>query len=283
MKAFVLTYHSHHVIGPDYANNDHVAFPADLDTINQCGFRIVPLSKLVASFDPEDRTYAKSASGEKYVALTFDDGPLFDVDDFVHPQYGTQLSFLNALMQFRDSNGPSIQPELHATSFVIASPTARIVMEETADPMFTFLAPGAMTDEWWPRGVDTGLIAVGNHSWDHLHPALSIVAHSRQARGDFTQVDNEVDADAQIRDATTYINAKTGGRCSPFFAYPFGQDSTFLVEEYFPMRGEEIGIKAAFTTGRSPITRSANRWRLPRLVCGYDWTSPVDLIELLTT
>ena len=282
MKAFVLTYHSHHVVGPDYATNDHIAFPEDLKTIGKCGFRIVSLSKLVASFDfLEGQTQALNSRDEKYVALTFDDGPSFDVDDFIHPQFGKQSSFLNAMVHFRDCGGLGPQPELHATSFVIASPGARRIMEDTADPQYTFLTPGSMTDEWWSRALDTGLIAIANHSWDHLHPALPAVAHSRQARGDFSQVDNDHDADAQIRDASVYIDSKTGGRLSPFFAYPFGHYNNFLVQDYFPRRGAEIGIDAAFTTRPSPIIRGDIRWSLPRLTCGDHWTSTDALIALL--
>ena len=33
MKGFVLTYHSHHVVGSDYARNDHIALAADLELI----------------------------------------------------------------------------------------------------------------------------------------------------------------------------------------------------------------------------------------------------------
>ena len=43
MKAVVLTYHSHHVLAPNYAENDHLALPVDLATITAAGWRIVPL------------------------------------------------------------------------------------------------------------------------------------------------------------------------------------------------------------------------------------------------
>ena len=47
MKAFILTYHSHHVLGAGYDVNDHVAFPADLELITALGYRIVELGELV--------------------------------------------------------------------------------------------------------------------------------------------------------------------------------------------------------------------------------------------
>ena len=46
MKACILTYHSHHVLGAGYDINDHVAFPADLELITALGYRIVELGEL---------------------------------------------------------------------------------------------------------------------------------------------------------------------------------------------------------------------------------------------
>ncbi len=279
MKAYVLTYHSHHVVGPDYATNDHVAFSLDLMTITKCGFRIVSLRKLVDRFLVYSQR--RTSDDEKYVALTFDDGPVFDIDDFQHPINGNQLSFLNAMIRFLENGGGSMQPELHATSFVIASSHARRVMEDHPDPRYTFLTPGALSESWWNRAIETGLIGVANHSWDHLHPALTEVAHSRQARADFTQVDNERDADAQIQQASKHISAHTEGKGSPFFAYPFGQSNRFLERDYFPRRGVEIGVEAAFTTKPFPIVATDSRWSLPRLTCGHHWTSADGLAATL--
>ncbi len=42
----VLTYHSHHVVGDDYARNDHIALPIDLRVITDLGFEIVSLEAL---------------------------------------------------------------------------------------------------------------------------------------------------------------------------------------------------------------------------------------------
>ena len=43
MPLAILAYHSHHVVGPGYDANDHVAFAADLDGLTDAGWRIVPL------------------------------------------------------------------------------------------------------------------------------------------------------------------------------------------------------------------------------------------------
>jgi peptidoglycan/xylan/chitin deacetylase (PgdA/CDA1 family) len=133
------------------------------------------------------------------------------------------------------------------------------------------------------RAISTGLIAIGNHSWDHLYPALSEVAHSQQARGDFRQVTNVEDADRQIYQAAQYIAERTHRRAAPFFAYPFGHYNDFLTREYLPeaSRSAKLDLRAAFTADPIPLTGHANMWALPRYVCGHDWKSPADLLGIL--
>ena len=281
MKALVLTYHSHHVQGPDYARNDHVALPLDLVTIAHAGARIVSLASLVTGIEAHQ---AGGATSDKtLVALTFDDGPVWDFSDFEHPRYGPQHGFANAMRDFLATDLGRTQPETCATSFVIASPDARRAMESTFDTEYTFLTPGAMNDDWWRPAIASGLIAIGNHSWDHLHPALDRVAHSRQVRGDFTQVADAADADAQIRAATDYINARTGGQAAPFFAYPYGHCNDYLATAYLPREGCAMGLRAAFTTEPKPIDGSQSVWRLPRFTCGHHWRTPEALAAILAT
>ena len=50
MHGFVLTYHSHHVVGDDYASNDHLALAADLDLITNAECEIVSLATFVDRF-----------------------------------------------------------------------------------------------------------------------------------------------------------------------------------------------------------------------------------------
>jgi|SRR5450631_834107 peptidoglycan/xylan/chitin deacetylase (PgdA/CDA1 family) len=276
MQLFVLAYHSHHVVGDTYALNDHSAFAQDLRTIANCRYRIVPLSAIV------DAAESYRDKKEKLVALTFDDGPVYDVDDFVHPEFGPQVSFLNSMRRFRDEVGTDRQPGLHATSFVIASPAARAVMEAHPDPNYTYLGPRSLTDDWWNCAIETGLLSIANHSWDHLHPALRSVAHSRDARGDFTQVDNREDADAQIAEAARSISFATRSRSSPYFAYPFGQSNDYLVKAYFPAHGSTIGVRAAFTTAPRAIGPHDSRWSLPRMTCGHHWAHADELAALLS-
>jgi peptidoglycan/xylan/chitin deacetylase (PgdA/CDA1 family) len=277
LKAVVLTYHSHHVQGPDYARNDHVALPADLHAIAQAGARIVSLATLADAIETFHRSPATTRGSPTLVALTFDDGPVWDFTDFVHPIYGPQRSFANAMRDFLRTPAGRGQPETCATSFVIASPDARRVMETTFDAEYTFLEPGVLDDDWWSEAVASGLIGIGNHSWDHLHPKLDVVAHSRQARADFTQVTTVADADAQIRDAMIYIDAQTNGHAAPFFAYPFGHCNDYLSGVYLPNQGKGIGLRAAFTTEPLAIDGTQSIWRLPRFTCGHHWRHPDQL------
>jgi peptidoglycan/xylan/chitin deacetylase (PgdA/CDA1 family) len=282
LKAFILTYHSHHCLGPQYHLNDHLALPADLASITQAGHRIVPLGSIVDRLLASRGADAATDSGAAAcVALTFDDGPVYDLEDFVHPTLGLQRGFVGAMQDFAATARGAKQPELCATSFVIASPEARRIMETTYDTEYTYLGAGSLGDGWWERAVATGLLAIGNHSWDHLHPALPRVAHSTQARADFSQVLCVEDADAQILAAARFIAARTGGRAAPYFAYPFGHCNDYLTTKYLPERGSAAGIRAAFTTEPRSVRPDDSVWRLPRFTCGHHWKSPDALMAIL--
>ena len=275
MKALVLTYHSHNIAGTDYATNDHVAFARDLRLVHERGARIVPLADIAESA----RGGLAGPRDEVLVGISFDDGPSFDYADFTHPRFGAQRSFLNILRDFRAEIGAAAQPALHATSFVIASPAARAAMERAEDCGYTYLDDW-LTDRWWSEAIDTGLIGIGNHSWDHVHHAPESIAISAPVRDDFTRVDNYTDADREIRAAAAYINARVGGRCD-LFAFPFGHSNDYLVNEYFPLRGYEHGMVAGFGAAGRAIAPGDSIWDLPRVVCGYHWKSPEELAALL--
>jgi len=280
MNGYVLTYHSHHVVGEDYAHNDHAALAADLELVTDAGCEVVSLDTLVDTFFGAGTD--RPRDGPAQVAITFDDGPIYDAEGFTHPRFGPQRGFLNIMRGFVSAHGSRAQAGLSATSFVIASPEARQTIEATYDAQYTYVGPGAMTDEWWNPAIETGMISIANHSWDHLHPALPRVAHSRQVRGDFTQVLTVADADAQVAEAGAFIAAHTHGRNAPFFAYPFGQSNAFLVEEYFPRNAKRLGLRAAFTDEPKPITGRESPWRLPRYICGHHWKRPEELTAILT-
>ena len=52
-------------------------------------------------------------------------------------------------------------------------------MESTFDAEYTFLGAGALGDDWWAKAIDTGLIGIGNHSWDHVSPSVTRVRRAR--------------------------------------------------------------------------------------------------------
>ena len=275
MKALVLTYHSHNISGSAYAENDHVALASDLATITDMGARIVGLDEIVKAIHR-----GLDLGSGTLVGLTFDDGPVFDYADFQHPRFGPQRGFLNILRDFHRGHGAE-QPNLHATSFVIASPEARREMERAEECGYTFLSDW-LTDAWWNDAIDTGLLGIGNHSWDHVHPVIASVSTASQQRGNFSLIASEADADAEVRTAAKFINARTGGRCH-YFAYPFGHVSEYLATDYLPRRQDRHGMRAAFATGGRAIHAGDPVWNIPRAVCGEHWRSPAELEALLAS
>lgn len=288
MTKLIFTYHSHHVVGSEYGGNDHVALPLDLVAMTEAGYRIVPLDVLVdqirseqAGETEQSAQLGASEGAAGLIALTFDDGPVYDLDDFRHPELGWQRGFVPILQDFLDTALGARQPQLAATSFVIASPEARRVMQTTYDREYTYLGEASMGDDWWGRAVATGLLAIANHSWDHLHPALERVAHSRQVRADFTAVDTVDDADAQILAAGHYIAERTGGHAAPFFAYPFGHFNRFLTDDYLPGHAAAAGLRAAVTTEPRCVAPTDSIWALPRYTCGHHWRTLAGLQRIL--
>ena len=274
MKAIVLTYHSHNISGDGYSTNDHVALASDLRTITGAGARIVSLEAIVDAMSG-----APPGDDRTMVGLSFDDGPIFDYADFVHPRFGPQRGFLNILRDFSAGAGGRAQPDLHATSFVIASPEARAQMERAEDCGYTFLEDW-LADSWWKAAAQSGLMDIGNHSWDHVHHAVGSTAITAPERDNFELVDNYVDADREIRRATALIESLTGGRCT-LFAFPFGHSNRYLVDEYLPTRKFEHGMKGAFGVAPRAIAPGDSIWNIPRLVCGFHWKTPDELKRLL--
>jgi hypothetical protein len=273
MKALVLTYHSHNISGTTYESNDHVALATDLRVLTGLGARIVPLARIVRAL------HARLEGEGLLVGLTFDDGPTFDFADFTHARFGRQRSFFNILRDFDVELGPRAQPELHATSFVIASPEARAAMERADDCGYTDLGAW-LADDWWSVATDSGLMAIGNHSWDHVHHAVPRTAIAKEGRDDFHLVDNADDADREIRAATQFIRSKNAGRCE-HFAFPFGHAPRYLVEDYLPGHVERHGMSAAFGVEGRALRADDSPWNIPRLVCGYHWRSPEALETLV--
>ena len=273
----ILTYHSHNISGNDYPENDHAALVTDIDVLRREGFHFVGLRRIVGAVlggwqDPLLRE-------KKCVAFTFDDGPIFDFRDFEHSRFGLQKSFRRILSEMKGRH-PHDAHELCATSFVIASSAARQCMAMAPECGFSEVT-GWLADGWWVDAARYGLLDIGNHSWDHVHPSLPEAAITGDLRGNFGDVRTELDADAQIAMASYYIKLKTAGLAVPFFAYPFGHTSEYLLNEYFPHHQCRHGMTAAFTADGRPVEPDENRWSLPRFVCGYNWRSPDELLKML--
>ena len=270
MRLPVLTYHSAYISGQDYASNDHVAFHQDLRLVHRLGLRIVSLDAIVDKL----RNGTDDLTG--YVAFTMDDGTNFDYYDLPHPSWGVQRSMLNILKDFVAEFGADAQAELHATSFVIVSPGARRELDQTC-----LINRDWYTDEWWVEAISSGLMGIANHSWDHNHDSLRTVAQQHQNKGTFLNIGDYVDADAQIRRASDFLAAKTRGGASRLFAYPYGEVSDYLAQNYLPNHVGEHKLKAAFGTQQRTAASSNGIWCLPRLVFRDDWHSPDQLADIL--
>jgi hypothetical protein len=89
----ILTYHSMHISGNAYGENDLVALASDLETIASAGYRIEPLVRIVEALVTGDSAFFQ----KQIIGLSCDDGPDFDFHDLDHPTAGPQRSVLNIL------------------------------------------------------------------------------------------------------------------------------------------------------------------------------------------
>jgi len=273
LRTTILTYHSQNIAGHSTADNDHVALEQDLEVLHTAGIRIISLATLLDGIDRNN----ESEDLHDTVCLTFDDGCDFDVRDLDYPGVGLQKSFLGILQGFIDKHGHQAQPDLHATSFVIASDEAR----RTIDTRSLF-GHGWISDDWWQDATGGSLISIGNHGWDHNHPDLagdSVNNDDGEVRGGFHNVDTQAQCDQQVLRSAEFIQDKTG-RWPEFFAYPFGESSKFIRQQYFPLGLEYHRCRAALGTDPGQVTLNSNRWNLPRFVCGRDWHNSGQLLRI---
>lgn len=263
----VLTYHAMNVNGRDYADNDHVALARDIEWLHAQGWRIVPLRTAVcALFEGGPPLPPRSC------ALSFDDGSWFDWHDLEHPGHGRQRGMAGILRDFRDRHGVAV----HATSFVIVSPEARIELDRTC-----MLGTGWWGHAWWAAAEAEGLVAIESHSFDHNHHTLAVTAVRNGPRGRFDMIVDEATAEAEIIAASRWLDALLPMRRTRLLAYPYGQSSAFLRDDFLPRRVADHGLVAAFGTEPRAMRATDSRWNLPRFVCGADWRSVDDLARLL--
>lgn len=272
MKIPVLTYHGMNITENTYAGNDHIALASDLETIDELGFRVVALSRVV----DWHLEILSDKEMERTVAISLDDGSWFDYYDLDHPTCGRQRSMFNILRDFQSRSATS-RP-VHATSFVISSPEARASLDESC-----MIGMGWWSDQWWLEASSSGLMDIECHSWDHVHPGLERVVQEDQIKGDFRAVRNRADSQIQFSRAGEYIGEVLHGRRPTLFAFPYGRASDYAVSDYLPNRQPEHGFRAAFGTGPGAVSKSDNIWLLPRFVCGPDWQSPQGLKDILNS
>lgn len=267
MRVPVLTYHAVNIAGNDYVTNDHVAFAADLRLIDDLGLRVVPLHWVV-----DQLLGATRRDLSRCVALTCDDGSNMDWFDVEHPAHGPQRSLANIMADFITERGAAAQPDLHLTCFVIASSEARGYLDRKC-----LAGRGWMNDGWWKPALQSGRIAIENHSFDHNHAAIPLPGIDGMERGTFHPVDTHVRADAEIAQAARAIDAVIAPARTSLFCYPYSHVNDYLRTEYLPRHENEHGMRAAFGDGATPVAESSNRWNLPRYICGWHWKSSQEL------
>ena len=265
----ILTYHALHAPGDDYASNDHAALETDMAVLRRLGFRIAPLADVAAYAADNGARYLEQGT---WAALSFDDGTDWDYHDYDYD--GRCIKSFYTILKEAAVHGESPPPT--AVSFVIASPEARRILDRTC-----IAGRDNWRDSWWSDATRSGVLGIGNHSWDHVHDTLPTVAQREQRKGTFLGVDSLADADIQIRQAEQFICARAGAT-TRLFAYPYGEAPDYLVADYFPNHRERHGIVAAFVTGGDYATRRSNRWKIPRFVCGEHWKTPDELARILT-
>ena len=82
----VLTWHGYNVFGDRYENNDLIAFAADLRSIDDAGFAVVPLLEVARWVRGEQDDFADFvADGRPVAALSCDDGTDYDWLNVNHP------------------------------------------------------------------------------------------------------------------------------------------------------------------------------------------------------
>lgn len=269
-RGFVLTFHSHNVTGNAYASNDHVALDRTLDLLERLRIPVLRLLNVAR----ELRSGTFDTLPERFACITFDDGSDYDWRDLAFAGHGPQRSMYTILRTHsRSLLGLAWLKRAHATSFVIASPDARreIASQALGDA-------GLMSDSWWRAAQRSGLMDIGTHGWNHVHPAVSEMAARPQLTERFDRIDNEEDARQQVDRAFDAIHGRAGRAAGRIFAYPYGQVSDFLANHYLPRQDRIVAAVAAIP---EPIVAGTDCWRIPRYVCGPDWHSHEGLEELL--
>lgn len=268
----VLAYHSQNVFANCYGQNDHLSLSQDLRTIQTMGLRVVPLQWLVDGLlGKRPLTDLSNA-----VCVTFDDGCNLEVFNLEFPGWGEQQSFVDILKEFRAEFAEDGQADLHATTFVIASPEVRQRIDQES-----LFGKNWMSDDWWAETQLDGVLDIQSHGWDHKHPTQDSQGHDKREHFRFDTVDTFEECELQVRAASGFIAARAQRPNPQFFAYPYGKSSAYIRESYFPKYADSLRVEAAFSTVPEHVTLASDRWALPRYVCGRDWKTSQRFKQIL--
>ncbi len=265
----ILTYHALHAPAWEYQTNDHVALERDLAEIRYLGFRIASLACIAQAVI---EGHVAELAAERVVGISLDDGTDHDYLDFSHPDYGYLKSMARVMREGGVDLGFPFGPA-SATSFVIVSPRAREQLDRSC-----IAGRDQWRDTWWLEAAREGVLEIGNHSWDHLHPSLETIVATGSERGRFDTVTSHADAEREIGDAEAFLRERLGDLATGLFAYPYGALNNFLVSEYFPKQSR---VTAAFAGGGLYVDANTDRWAIPRFTCQEHWRTPEELRHLL--
>jgi len=247
-RGFILAFHSHNIAGNTYETNDHVALDGSLALLAALGIPVLRLMDVVQALRGGD--FARLP--RRFAAITLDDGSDYDWRPLGHPVHGPQQPM-----------GAIVRDRACATSFVIASPLAREQITGTDKPY-------RLSDDWWREAQASGYFDIGCHGWNHVHPNVEEMRGSPELVEAFGNVRTPAEAERQVGQAARFIRDRAGKDAARLFAYPYGQVSDYLADEWLPAQDE---VLAAFTTVDQPLEADADPWRLPRYVCGWHWKS----------
>jgi hypothetical protein len=212
--------------------------------------------------------------GERTLAITFDDGTDFDWRDLPHPAHGTQRSLFNTLADFR--NALAGGRAAHATTFVVVSRETREHIDRVG-----LADRGWWSDTWWRDAVASGHAAVASHSWDHNHDLAEHLMGRPRATGTFRSIDPIRARGGRDRARLGAPQARRAQSRRPPVRLSLRGDQRLPRARVFPVGACAHRRRAAFGDGARPMTGEADRWALPRYVCGRDWRSPEGLAALL--
>ena len=274
MRGAIFCYHAQNCGDGKDAISDHESLQDNLDAIARFNLPIIPLETIARALtDPLDHPLP-----DYFVGLSADDGTYLDWHDYQHPSLGLQKSFAGIVNEHCDQH--ALPKSGMLTSFVIASPEARSLIDEEC-----YASLPLSDEDWWQEAADEGLIHIENHSWDHAHPAVGDAALDPDSLGSFQAVAGEEIAAAQITQAQSYINdnCRQSNRHSCLFAYPYGHTNNYLISQFLPNQGRNSGIVGAFSTERAFVTYNTNPYCIPRFVCGEAWNVPTEFDAILTS